>query len=174
MIRFISENFVPVKIHIKEQPETFKRFGVQWTPTLLVLDPDGIERYRFEGYLPQEEFLAHLQMGLAKSAFAREKWNESEQRYRQIVADYPKTEPASKLFTGPEYQNTRIPEMPAPLPKRLANFKRNTPRVFGPRKRLFGPPRQSLEGCRTHAARLDYAALAHQTCACGRALDLKP
>jgi len=34
--RFITENFVPVKIHIKEQPATFERFGVQWTPTFVI------------------------------------------------------------------------------------------------------------------------------------------
>jgi len=98
VIQFIDDNFVPVKIHIKEQPETFKRFGAQWTPTLVALDPDGTERYRFEGYLPPEEFLAQLQLALAKSAFAREKWKESEQRYRQIVAGYPKTDTASEAL----------------------------------------------------------------------------
>jgi thioredoxin-related protein len=94
--KFINENFVPVKIHIKEQPETFKKYGAQWTPTLLVLDPDGTERYRFEGYLPPEEFLSQLELGLAKSAFAREQWKEAEQRYREIVTRYPKTEAASE------------------------------------------------------------------------------
>ena len=57
---FITGHFIPVKIHVKEQPATFKRFGAQWTPTLVVLDPDGTERYRFEGYLPAREFLAQL------------------------------------------------------------------------------------------------------------------
>ena len=39
-----------------------------------------------------------MQWGLAKSAFAREKWKESEQLYRQIVADYLKTETASEAL----------------------------------------------------------------------------
>jgi len=85
---------VAVKIHVKEQPAVFKRFGAQWTPTLMVLDPEGAERYRFEGYLPPEDFLAQLEVGLAKSAFAHEQWEKAERRYRGIVQRFPKSEAA--------------------------------------------------------------------------------
>ena len=67
--QFINKNFVPIKIHVKEHPEAFGRFEAQWTPTLIVLDPEGKERYRFEGYLPPEDFLAQLEIGLAHQAF---------------------------------------------------------------------------------------------------------
>ena len=66
--QFINQNFVPIKIHIKENKEAFGRFGAQWTPTLILLDPEGKERYRFEGFLPPEDFLAQLEMGLARTA----------------------------------------------------------------------------------------------------------
>ena len=46
-------------------------FGAQWTPTVIVAEPDGTERYRFEGYVPAEDFMAQLALGLAKAAFAR-------------------------------------------------------------------------------------------------------
>jgi TolA-binding protein len=94
----VVENFIPVKIHIKEQPEIFKRFGAQWTPTMMVLDPEGTKRHEFEGYLPADEFLAQLELGLAKSAFAREQWAEAEQRYRKIVEQYPKTDAAQEAL----------------------------------------------------------------------------
>ena len=85
-----------MKIHVKEQPATFKRFGAQWTPTLEILDPDGAERYRFEGYLPPEDFLAQLELGLAKSAFARDQWGDAERRFRAIVRQFPKSEAAAE------------------------------------------------------------------------------
>jgi len=91
---FVTGNFVPVKIHVKEQPAAFKRFGAQWTPTLMVLDPEGKEQYRFEGYLPPEDFLAQLELGLAKSAFAHEEFAQAERRYREIVRKYPTLEAA--------------------------------------------------------------------------------
>jgi hypothetical protein len=69
---FVNENYVPVKIHIKEQPKIFERFGAQWTPTIQVLDPDGTKRHQFEGFLPPDDFLGQLKLGLAHSAFARQ------------------------------------------------------------------------------------------------------
>ena len=70
--KYITQNFLPVKIHIKEQPAVFERFGARWTPTLIVLDPEGKERRRLEGFLPAEDLLAELELGLAHAAFARQ------------------------------------------------------------------------------------------------------
>jgi hypothetical protein len=85
----IQENLIPVKIHIKENHGGFDRFGVQWTPTMIVADPEGTERYRFEGYLPPDEFMGQLQLGLAKIAFTRNDFPKAEQLYRDIVTRFP-------------------------------------------------------------------------------------
>jgi hypothetical protein len=95
---FIGENFIPVKIHIKEQPDTFKRFRAQWPPTLVILDRDGVERHRFEGFLPASDFLAQLALGLAHAAFGREQWREAEERYRAVVRDFPATDAAPEAL----------------------------------------------------------------------------
>jgi thioredoxin-related protein len=42
------------KAHIKEHPAWFHRFKAVWTPTVLLLDKDGKERVRLEGYLPSK------------------------------------------------------------------------------------------------------------------------
>ena len=93
---FVNRNFVPVKIHLKEQPQTFKRFGAQWTPTAVLLDSDGKEQHRFEGFLPVEDFLSQLELGLAKSAFAHQDFADAERRYRAIVDRYPNTDAAAE------------------------------------------------------------------------------
>jgi hypothetical protein len=95
---YISQNFIPVKIHIKEQAAAFERFGAQWTPTLIVLDPEGTERYRFEGYLPAAEFLAQLELGLAKSDFAHNRFAEAERRFRRIVQEFADTDAAAEAL----------------------------------------------------------------------------
>ena len=84
---FITDNFVPARAHAKEQPEAFERFGAQWTPTILILDPNGTERHRFEGYLPAPDFLAQLRLGLAHAAKARNDWADAERRYREVADD---------------------------------------------------------------------------------------
>jgi TolA-binding protein len=98
VVRFIEENFVPVKIHIKENPKGFEQFGAQWTPTMIVADSNGAERYRFEGYLPVDDFLAQLDLGLAKSAFANQNWGEAERRFRDVADRFPKTEAAAEAL----------------------------------------------------------------------------
>ena len=72
-------------MHVKENPQAFERFGAQWTPTVIVAEPDGTERYRFEGYLPPEDFMPQLALGLAKAAFARGDWAEAERSFRTVL-----------------------------------------------------------------------------------------
>lgn len=78
-------------MHIKENPRNFHRFEAVWTPTVLIMDPEGKERTRLEGYLSKDEFRAHLETGLARLAFVRKDWADAERRYAQIVERYPDT-----------------------------------------------------------------------------------
>lgn len=81
---FINENFIPDRAHVKDQGEVFKRFGAEWTPTVVIADADGTERHRFEGFLPKPDFLAQLRLGLAHRARARNEFAEAERRYREL------------------------------------------------------------------------------------------
>ena len=78
-----------VSAHIKEHPVYFHRFDALWTPTVLILDSDGIERARVEGYLPKLEFRAYLEMGMARIAFMHKKWADAECGYADVVERYP-------------------------------------------------------------------------------------
>ena len=99
---FIAENFLPVRVHVKDQASEYKRlgekYGVQWTPTVLVLDPEGGERHRIEGFLPVDEFLPQLALGQAKVAFARGNFDDAERRYREIVKRHPSSETAAEAL----------------------------------------------------------------------------
>jgi TolA-binding protein len=94
----MTENFVPVKLHIREQQPAFERFGAQWTPTAIILDAQGKEQHRFEGFLPVDDFLAELHLGLAKAAFARGDFADAEKRYRKIVEAFPNTDVAPEAL----------------------------------------------------------------------------
>lgn len=87
---------------MKEQAEDFKRFGerfsAQWTPTILILDPDGVERHRIEGFLPADDFLAQLMLGLGHAAFKREDWKEAERRFREVLERFPDGETAPEAL----------------------------------------------------------------------------
>lgn len=68
VIDFFDKNLVAVKVLINSQPLP-KKFRVQWTPTLVLLDADGEEHNRTVGFLPPEELLPSLMLGIGKSQF---------------------------------------------------------------------------------------------------------
>jgi thioredoxin family protein/tetratricopeptide repeat protein len=125
--KFINENFVPIKIHIKENKDAFGRFGAQWTPTLIVLDPEGKERYRFEGFLPPDDFLAQLETGLARSAFERGELQEAERRYREIAQQHPKSEAAPEALYWAGVSKYKATNDPAPLGQAAQELKQQYP-----------------------------------------------
>ena len=95
---FIRDNYLPVKIHIKEQPQMFERFGAQWTPTLQVLSPEGQKQHEWSGFLPADDLFAQLQLGLAHAAFKRGEWDGAERRFRQIVSELPNSDAAPEAL----------------------------------------------------------------------------
>ncbi len=98
MADFINQHFLPVKIHIKEHPTDFHRFEANWTPTLELLDPEGRERYRFSGWLPKDEFLAQLYLGLGKMWFAHKRWTDAERWLRELPEKFPGTDAAPEAL----------------------------------------------------------------------------
>ena len=100
--RFITDNFIPVRLHVREQAADFQRFGerynAQWTPAILQLDPDGTERHRIEGFMGADDFLAQLMLGQAHAAFKHQQWDESERRFREVVERYPRSEAAPEAL----------------------------------------------------------------------------
>ena len=99
---FITRHFVPVRVHVKEQAEGFKqlgqRFNAQWTPTVLIADPDGQERHRVEGFLPADDFVAQLKLGLAQAEFARGRFMEAEPLFRRVADEHPATDSAPEAL----------------------------------------------------------------------------
>lgn len=124
MTSYIERHFIPVKIHIKEQPQVFERFGAQWTPTLVFLDPGGTEIYRFEGFLPAEDFLAELELALAKSEFAHRDWQRAEADFRHIVEHHPSTVAAPAALYWAGVSRYKASGDSAPLEETAAEFRK--------------------------------------------------
>jgi hypothetical protein len=91
----INESFVPLRVHVKENPKAWHRFGVRWTPTVMVANPDGTEVRRFEGFLPEEDLLGQLELGLGYLAANRKDWATAE-RWFHAASKREKTD------AGPE------------------------------------------------------------------------
>jgi hypothetical protein len=99
---FISERFVPVRVHVKDNREEWERlgtrYGARWTPTILIVDADGEERFRIEGFLPAGDFLSQLMLGAAQAAFKRNDYVTAERLFREATERYPQTDAAPEAI----------------------------------------------------------------------------
>ncbi len=102
IVGFVTENFLPARVHVKDDAAAFKqyseRYQAPWTPTILLLDPAGIEQHRIEGFLPADDLLAQLMLGRARIAFQQQKWADAECRFREIVEKLPQTDAAPEAL----------------------------------------------------------------------------
>ena len=113
---------MPLEAHIKERAAYFHRFDVPWTPTVLILDSNGDERYRNEGYLPRDEFRAQLELGLARVSFMNKDWTDAERRYSEVLERYPssKAAPEALYWKGvSHYKKTNDHTILGELPQQL-------------------------------------------------------
>ena len=116
VIDLVTRHFVPVRVHAVQNRDTFatlgERFNAQWTPTILIVDAGGNERHRIEGFLPADDFLSQLALGVAKAAFARKDYASAERLYREVIDRYAKTDaaPEAQYWAGvSRYRATNDP-----------------------------------------------------------------
>ena len=93
-----------------------------------MLDEDGKERHRIEGYLPKDEFAAQLTLGLARIAFMQRKWVDAEKLYDEILQKCPTSEaaPESVYWKAVSHykgtnDHTVLGEVPKTLQKKFPN-----------------------------------------------------
>ena len=93
----VATSFTPARFHVKEQPDAFPRFGAEWTPTILVSSTTGKEHHRIEGFLPKDDFVGQLRLGLAHLAREEGDFAGAETRYREL-ADSPQADLAAEAL----------------------------------------------------------------------------
>lgn len=76
---------------------------------MLVLDPEGDEQYRIEGYLPQDSFRARLEMAVARVQFMKKKFADAEKLYAEIAERRSDTTAAAEAIYWRASVTTRRP-----------------------------------------------------------------
>jgi hypothetical protein len=102
IVAFVTDNFVPVRLHTDEHPELTKKYRIPWTPTVLVLDADGTEHYRETGYLPPEDFVAHLTLALGRTALEERDFAAAAKHFQTVADQFGSSEtvPEALFFLG--------------------------------------------------------------------------
>jgi len=87
---FIKASMVPVQLLYDAKPYA-DDFNIQWTPTVIVLDENGKEHYRTTGFLPPDEFIPALLLGMLKVKFDLKQYRETVAAADGLIREYPKS-----------------------------------------------------------------------------------
>jgi len=112
VIDFINSNMIPVRVRHDQKPLS-EDFKVKWTPALITLDMDGIERHRTVGFLPPEELVPSLMLGIGKAHLERGEFSRAIPRFENLVSKYAKSDsaPEAVFFLGvAQYQSAHDPK----------------------------------------------------------------
>ena len=109
---FIDLNFLPVQVEVSNQ-SLMEKYGVSWTPTILVLDADGKEHYRTVGYITPEEFIPLFMVGKARWALDTGQLAEARAILEEMLGRCPHPRAAAEAiyFLGvAQYKMTHDPK----------------------------------------------------------------
>jgi hypothetical protein len=88
VVRFVEEHVIPLRVPFDEKPLA-DDFNVKWTPTLVILDPDGTEHHRTTGFQPPEEMPPMIMLGTGKTYFELGQFQEADRRLNELLSAYP-------------------------------------------------------------------------------------
>ena len=97
VIGFISDNLIPLRVQFDAQPLS-SDFNVKWTPTLVTLDSQGKEHHRTVGFLSPEELIPSLLLGISKSSFETDRFEEALKNIDKLLEEYPKSDSAPEAI----------------------------------------------------------------------------
>jgi hypothetical protein len=65
------------------------RYRHVWTPDLRILDVDGTELYRWNGYLPPAEYAPQLIAAVAHARLRRKEYGKAKALYQEVLRRFP-------------------------------------------------------------------------------------
>jgi len=88
---------IPLQVLFNAQPLA-KEFNIKWTPTVITLDAEGKEHHRTVGFLPPEELIPSLMLGMVKSYFDQEKFEKALSLLDQLLKEHPRSDSAPEAL----------------------------------------------------------------------------
>ncbi len=123
---FINGRMVPVQLLYDAQPYA-SEYNVKWTPTMIVLDGDGKEHHRIVGFLPPEEFIPGLLLGIAKASFDRDELGQALSDLDKLISSYPRSAAAPEAMVLRGVALFKTSHQAEPLKEAFEQLKREFP-----------------------------------------------
>jgi hypothetical protein len=96
--KFVSEDFVPLKVKVKENPKLVEEYRAHWTPTFVIADAGGRPHYRLARYRPADDFMGRLGIGLGMFWLDAGEFDEARRRWDGVAARHAGTEMAAEAL----------------------------------------------------------------------------
>jgi len=87
VITFINNSLIPLRLPASDK-SLGSRYRIKWTPTLLVLDSEGVEHSRTLGFYPPDELIPSLLLGMGKANFNLPDRAAACNCFERIMTDY--------------------------------------------------------------------------------------
>ncbi len=75
-----------------------ERYKQVWTPTILILSPEGDVYHEWSGYLPPDLYLAQLYLGLGKAALKEDRYEEAGRLFDRVAEQHPDSDAAPEAM----------------------------------------------------------------------------
>ena len=100
VIETIRRYAVPVQFDNSksENNQLLYRLHHIWTPDVRILSRDGYEMYRWDGFLPPDEYIARFECGIAMAYLRSKRFDEAERIYMDVLTRF------STTYAAPEAQ----------------------------------------------------------------------
>ena len=95
---FVRQHFIPAKVNVREQPDVAARHDVIWTPNVVIGDDSGKAAYRVEGYLPPEDFVAQLALGLGRYQLERQQYARAAHHFEEVARRHQGSDAAAQAL----------------------------------------------------------------------------
>ena len=121
--QFLVHHFLPVKVSVKENARLVEDYLVSWAPNIVILDEKGLVHYRLEGYLPPEDFVAYLSLGIGKYWLNRKQFAKAGERFQEVSERHAGTDVGAEALYWlgvARYKQARDPGQLRPSWQKLA------------------------------------------------------
>jgi hypothetical protein len=95
VVEFVNEAVIPLQVKSDSEPLATD-FTLRWTPALIILDTNGKEHSRTIGFIPPEEFIPTISLGMIKAYFDLRQFDPAITCLDKIISNYPQS------FAAPE------------------------------------------------------------------------
>ncbi|GFO59289.1 hypothetical protein GMST_16140 [Geomonas silvestris] len=92
---FISDRMVPLRVEVAAR-NLASDFRVVWTPTIITLDYYGKEHQRTLGFLPPQELVPSLLLGIGKVALEQDLFSEAVIQFSTLLNGCPESDVAAE------------------------------------------------------------------------------